>query len=86
LQAIEAQFASSDLNIGVQRHKMMAASPLSRNAHVSHYAAYSAPANKDAVAFPPYAIQFREEVFVILEVTHLIVVVRGILLQRPVRW
>jgi hypothetical protein len=68
----------------MQWHKMMAAAPLPGNTNVANDAADTATAYKNAVAFPPDAVQFRKEALIVLEMAHLIVVARGVFLQCPV--
>src|SRR5580658_8853349 len=62
----------------------MAPAALPRNTNVSHHAADSSASDEYSRALPPNAVQLGKEMFVILEMSHLVAITRCILLQRPV--
>jgi hypothetical protein len=58
----------------------MTPTPLARYANVTHDAANPAAANQNAFTLRPYLVQLRQEMLVVVEVAHLILVARRILL------
>jgi hypothetical protein len=70
----------------VERHKIVPPAALPSDTDIADHTTNSTATNKHAGALPPNAIQLREKVVVVLEMTHLIAVAGCVFLQRPIRW
>jgi len=84
VEVVEPKLAALDANIGMQgHHGMPAVIFLPRQAYVPHHADQPPARHQHAVRFRPDPIQFRQEVIVILDVTHLPLGII-IILERPI--
>src|SRR5207253_9226312 len=70
-QAVEAHASRSHLDIRVQRHDVVPAALLPRDAHVTDDATDPTAGNEDARALAPYLVELGEERFIVLDVAHL---------------
>jgi hypothetical protein len=77
---IQAELARPHLNIRMEGYKVVASASFSRDTDIANYTADASPANQHARAFLPHNIHFGEEPIVIVEVTQLFGVTRGVLL------